>query len=55
MPAPSFLLAVEGERARDTAVTGDIALMYHLLKGFHEYLTRCATFWCFIAVCTEIR
>jgi hypothetical protein len=38
-----LLLAVERERARDATVTGDIPLMYHLLKGFHEYLTRYVT------------
>ena len=53
MPAPSLLLAVGGERARDGAVTGDIPLMYHLLKGFHEYLTRYVAVCCTIEMRTE--
>jgi hypothetical protein len=53
MPAPSLLLAVGGERARDAAVTSDIPLMYHLLKGFHEYLTRYVVACCSIEMRTK--
>jgi len=53
MPAPSLFLAVGGERARDTTVTSDITLMYHLLKGFHEYLTRCVAVCYSVVLCAE--